>query len=657
MGNYKVYSEKEHKWITLPLCFQGEQGIQGVPGENGVTPLIKIVNGMWNVSYDDGRTWNEIGPSKGTSIDNVEAVVDASTGTPSATATYSGPDNSRTLTFRFSGLKGEQGPMGKDGAAGTPGKDGADGKDGKDGKDGMDGSAYEYIYFRGFSAEHKPNTPASGVGNNEDDFVPTEKQEVSVNGSIYELKWSDKAQGVDSIYMFEWRSERKKLDPTTWGDFTDPILWAKYGEKGKDGDGVQYIFKLTSGDTPDNPAPTDWETNSKYQNNEAEEFIPTGWDDDPQQVTEVNTHCWVSVRKYRNGKWGKYSDPTLWTKWVENASGVVADSIVVEMDPDMVMINEDDTQASTIIRAYRGNDIVDIHSIVCTSSEADVSIDEKNDKSWDIVVSNINSGSNIIDIKLEIYLTENSAPRYKTFKIYQTKFDVATATLDVDDDTILVPCADGINPDANIFPMTVSTTFRVNGTEQEGYTLSAEGYGEDIFTCVGGTINIHKFPGENKSVSVKFKATKGDAIAEAHIRFTKFDTKNGELTMYSLKLSANDIVCDTRGGNNVYTVYSGKQGQSDNIIKAIVSKYSSETGTKQISLAELPGNFKVYYANDPQDWKEGPDSTLWEYSELTDAGIEIGETISPDKCVSFQLREWIGEGEAWKDMTESNYKV
>ena len=107
----------------------------------------------------------------------------------------------------------------------------------------------------------------------------------------------------DENYKFEWRSERKKSGDANWGDFTTPVLWAKYGEKGKDGDGIQYIFAITEENSaPNNPTPTDWETNSEYQNNEAEEYIPSGWSDDPIEVDATNKykaqydgHCQIAL--------------------------------------------------------------------------------------------------------------------------------------------------------------------------------------------------------------------------------------------------------------------------------------------------------------------------------------------------------------------------
>ena len=36
-----------------------EDGEDGAPGQPGVTPQLKIVDGYWYVSYDGGKTWDE----------------------------------------------------------------------------------------------------------------------------------------------------------------------------------------------------------------------------------------------------------------------------------------------------------------------------------------------------------------------------------------------------------------------------------------------------------------------------------------------------------------------------------------------------------------------------------------------------------------------
>ena len=44
---------------------KGEQGNQGIQGVQGVTPQLQIVDGKWQISYDDGSTWTEIGQATG----------------------------------------------------------------------------------------------------------------------------------------------------------------------------------------------------------------------------------------------------------------------------------------------------------------------------------------------------------------------------------------------------------------------------------------------------------------------------------------------------------------------------------------------------------------------------------------------------------------
>lgn len=43
----------------------GYQGSDGAPGKNGVTPLLKIVDGYWYISYDNGQTWSQLGKATG----------------------------------------------------------------------------------------------------------------------------------------------------------------------------------------------------------------------------------------------------------------------------------------------------------------------------------------------------------------------------------------------------------------------------------------------------------------------------------------------------------------------------------------------------------------------------------------------------------------
>ena len=69
---------------------------KGAPGKDGITPQLKIEDGYWYVSYDNGSTWT-----------------------------------------RLSKATGEDGAPGRDGQDGEDGQPGAPGEDGKDGKDGI----------------------------------------------------------------------------------------------------------------------------------------------------------------------------------------------------------------------------------------------------------------------------------------------------------------------------------------------------------------------------------------------------------------------------------------------------------------------------------------------------------------------------------------
>ena len=54
----------------------GTDGVNGVDGADGVTPKLKIENGCWYVSYDNGSSWNQVGDSDDVAGENVFEYVD-----------------------------------------------------------------------------------------------------------------------------------------------------------------------------------------------------------------------------------------------------------------------------------------------------------------------------------------------------------------------------------------------------------------------------------------------------------------------------------------------------------------------------------------------------------------------------------------------------
>ena len=115
----------------------GKDGADGQDGKDGITPQLKIEDGYWYISYDNGVTWTQLGKATG-----------------------------------------------EDGKNGTDGEDGKDGQNGADGKDGQDGDSMfqsvtqdeNYVYFT--LADGTVIKIAKGNGQNEqpneDDIIDFE---------------------------------------------------------------------------------------------------------------------------------------------------------------------------------------------------------------------------------------------------------------------------------------------------------------------------------------------------------------------------------------------------------------------------------------------------------------------------------------------------
>ena len=116
-GNY--YWTLDGEWMQdsegnkIPTTAPGADGQPGAPGqdgEDGITPLLKIEDDYWFVSYDNGKTWTKLGKATGED-----------------------------------GKDGVDGAPGQDGAAGAPGQDGQDGQDGDSFFKGVDTSNSYYV--------------------------------------------------------------------------------------------------------------------------------------------------------------------------------------------------------------------------------------------------------------------------------------------------------------------------------------------------------------------------------------------------------------------------------------------------------------------------------------------------------------------------------
>lgn len=173
----------------------GKDGTDGQDGKDGITPQLKIEDGYWYISYDNGATWTQLGKATG-----------------------------------------EDGQDGKDGADGADGKDGQNGADGKDGQDGdsMFQSVTQddnYVYFT--LADGTVIKIAKGSGGNDQlndtDFIKFEdlavksmllrKKALNTNGDL-EISYQEASEYAGEISLvndnsIRFFSEMKYFDNIT----------------------------------------------------------------------------------------------------------------------------------------------------------------------------------------------------------------------------------------------------------------------------------------------------------------------------------------------------------------------------------------------------------------------------------------------------------
>lgn len=198
---------------------------------------------------------------------------------------------------------------------------------GADGAAGADAVSLEFIYKRVKDEVEGSKLEKPENNSNLTDFVPD--------------GWEDHPMGVSETMLCEYVCTRSKDTETDlWNDWTEPALWSKYGANGKDGDGVEYIYKHTqSPSAPSNPTPSDITTDEYQSRGEYEgiEYVPSGWDDNPQGISDTYPYEWVCVRKRKqnadgtNTEWGGFSNPTLWAKWgFDGSDGDDGTSIIIK---------------------------------------------------------------------------------------------------------------------------------------------------------------------------------------------------------------------------------------------------------------------------------------------------------------------------------------
>lgn len=166
--------------------------------------------------------------------------------------------------------------------------------------------------------------------------------------------WTDHPYGVSSQLPFEWQTGFKKNATSgNWEYYFGPVIISHYGHDGLDGDGLEYIFYLqpkNQAGIPSLGAPYDGRigengtitltnvsvNSSDYQQ---DDFIPTGWHDSPQEVSEEYPRQYVSTRKKdgsqeANNQWKAFSTPRLWNVYATNGFQATLDNDTIIFDDD-----------------------------------------------------------------------------------------------------------------------------------------------------------------------------------------------------------------------------------------------------------------------------------------------------------------------------------
>jgi hypothetical protein len=93
-------------------------------------------------------------------------------------------------------------------------------------------------------------------------------------------------------------------------------LLVESGQDGRDGKDYEWIFKHTTENvTPPTPATS-----------QVDDYVPSGWHDDPIGVSESLPYEWACCRTKKDGVWSAFSPSALWAKWgFDGESAIVAD--------------------------------------------------------------------------------------------------------------------------------------------------------------------------------------------------------------------------------------------------------------------------------------------------------------------------------------------
>ena len=137
-------------------------------------------------------------------------------------------------------------------------------------------------------------------------------------------------------------------------------LLVENGQDGRDGRDYEWIFKHTT----ENIAPATPATS------QADDYVPSGWHDDPIGVSESLPYEWACCRTKKDGLWSAFSPAAIWAKWgFDGESAIVAD-FDNEME-SIALTYEGKTVAQSVLKTtvgmWYGTKKLQLKSISCVT--------------------------------------------------------------------------------------------------------------------------------------------------------------------------------------------------------------------------------------------------------------------------------------------------
>ena len=183
---------------------------------------------------------------------------------------------------------------------------------------------------------------------------------VAPDGTDNPLMWTQTTN--EGRRILQTQNGGKSYGYTITGDLNtaEYELLVENGQDGKDGKGYEWIFKHTTENvTPPTPATS-----------QVDDYVPSGWHDDPIGVSESLPYEWACCRTKKDGVWSAFSPAAIWAKWgFDGESAIVAD-FDNEME-SIALTYEGKTVAQSVLKTtvgmWYGTQKLQLKSISCVT--------------------------------------------------------------------------------------------------------------------------------------------------------------------------------------------------------------------------------------------------------------------------------------------------